>query len=331
MPQISDHIRHTIIVRMQDQPNLKKVARDLNLCRTTVRNIWKKFLETGSISDKRKSGRPPLLTGRGQRNLCVLAKKFPFLGPLELLQGSTSYPKMSKSTIKRYLRKSGLFGRLAAKKPMLTKQHMRKRLLWCKAYSNFTEDMWSKVLFSDESQIQKYSMHRRHVRRPVGYRFSNRYICKTVKYGGFAIMCWGAILGDGSRTLIRCPPRMDSDAYINILKEGLPNMYKDDSIFMHDGAPCHQSKKTSAYLHRKKVCVLCDWPSQSPDLNPIENLWAILKRNISRCNPVNKEDLWNLIVEEWNKIPYDTIHSLYCSMPQRLASVIKSKGGPCKY
>ena len=85
-------------------------------------------------------------------------------------------------------------------------------------------------------------------------------------------MCWGAILGDGSRTLIRCPYWMDSDAYINILQEGILNMYKHDSIFNHDGAPCHQSKKTAAYLHRKNVRVLCDWPPQSPDLNTLENI-----------------------------------------------------------
>jgi len=198
MPRISEHVRQSVIVKMQDQPNLKKVARDLKLCRTTVEKSGRSFLETVSIADKRKSGRPPLLSVRGQRNLCNTAKRFPFLGPLELVQGSTNYPNMSRSTIKRYLRKLGLIGRIAAKKPMLTKKHMRCRLLWSKAYSNFTADMWSKVMFSDESQIQKYSMHYRHVRRPIGKRFSNKYICKTVKYGGFAVMCWGAILGDGS-------------------------------------------------------------------------------------------------------------------------------------
>jgi len=154
MPRISEHVCHAFIVKMQDQPNLKKVARDLKLCRTTVPKIWKKFLETRSIADKRKSGRPPLLSISGQRNLCNTAKKFPFLGPLELVQDSTSYPNISRSTIKRYLRKSGLIGRVAAKKPILTKKHMRCRLLWCKAYSNFTADMLSKVMFSDESQFK---------------------------------------------------------------------------------------------------------------------------------------------------------------------------------
>ena len=85
-------------------------------------------------------------------------------------------------------------------------------------------------------------------------------------------MCWSAILVDETRTIVRCPPRLNSLAYQNVLKVGIQEMYKEDIIFMHDGAPCHRSKQTQGFLDRKKVCVLSDWPSQSPDLNPIENL-----------------------------------------------------------
>jgi len=96
---------------------------------------------------KKKSGRTPLLSEIGRRNLSMLAKKIIFCGSFDLLQGSTCYPEMSRSSIQRYLRKSGLLGRVVAKKSMLTKQHMKRRLSWCKACSSFTEDIWSKVIF----------------------------------------------------------------------------------------------------------------------------------------------------------------------------------------
>ena len=73
-----------------------------------------------------------------------------------------------------------------------------------------------------------------------------------MKYGGFSILCWGAILGDGARTIVRCPPRLNSDSYQNVLKVGIQEMYKENSIFMHDGAPCHRSKQTQNFLDRKK-------------------------------------------------------------------------------
>jgi len=129
MTRIRDYVRHVVIYNMQEYTNIKKVAKDIHLCRSTVRNIWNKFLETGSISDKKKSGRPPLLSERGMRNLSMPAKKFFCCGPFDLLQESTCYPEVSRTSIQRYLQKSGLLGRIAAKKPMLTKQHMKRRLL----------------------------------------------------------------------------------------------------------------------------------------------------------------------------------------------------------
>jgi len=248
MPRISEELRHHVIIKMKEEANQKKVGRDLNMCISTVRKIWLKFLTTKTVSDLRKSGKPCLFSERGHRDLAILAKKSPFCGPLQLLEGAKCYPSMCRSTIQRYLRKSGLLGRKAAKKPMLTKQHTKRRFAWSKAYANFTVDTWSKVMFSDESQIQKFTTHCRYVRRPIGARLQNRYFCKTVKYGGFLILCWGAILGDGTRTIVRCPPRLNSDAYQNVLKVGIQEMYKEDSIFMHDGARCHRSKQTKAFF-----------------------------------------------------------------------------------
>ena len=70
---------------MQEHTNIKKVAKDIYLSRSNVRNFWKKFLEIWSISYKKKSGRPLLFSERGRRNLSMLAKKFPFCGRFDLL------------------------------------------------------------------------------------------------------------------------------------------------------------------------------------------------------------------------------------------------------
>jgi len=60
-----------------------------------------------------------------------------------------------------------------------------------------------------------------------------------------------------------------------------------------------------------------DWPSNSPDLNPIENLWSIVKRNVEKRMPRNLEDLERMMVEEWNNIPDETIINLVKSMKNR--------------
>ena len=71
-----------------------------------------------------------------------------------------------------------------------------------------------------------------------------------------------------------------------------------------------------------------NWPGNSPDLNPIENLWSLMKRKIRETEPTTMNALKKTIEEVWfNKIYRDYVQNLYNSMPGRLQEVIKAKGG----
>ena len=85
-------------------------------------------------------------------------------------------------------------------------------------------------------------------------------------------MVWAAIKDDGSRVIMRCPNRLNSMGYQDVLELGLFKLYGSDSVFFQDNAPCHKSRSTLTYLDNKKVYLLADWHPQSPDANIIENL-----------------------------------------------------------
>ncbi len=74
-----------------------------------------------------------------------------------------------------------------------------------------------------------------------------------------------------------------------------------------------------------------EWPSNSPDINPIENLWSIIKRRIEKRKPRNIKELETFIIEEWNKIDSQIIMNLVNSMDSRLKAVIEAKGERINY
>ncbi len=114
----------------------------------------------------------------------------------------------------------------------------------------------------------------------------------------------------------------------------LPSAYKlygdADFIFQQDMAPAHTAKCTKSWFNDHGVTVL-DWPANSADLNPIENLWSIIKRKMRDTRPHNADDLKAAIKATWASITPEQCHMLIVSMPRCIDAVIHAKGGLTKY
>lgn len=149
-------------------------------------------------------------------------------------------------------------------------------------------------------------------------------------------MVWAGFCSRGALHLEFPDHRLDSRRYQEILRTRLLPPYRvlrrDGYIFQQDNAPCHTSRSTSAWLARQQVQVL-DWPSNSPDLNPIENLWGIMVRQIYADNRSyqTKAELQAAIEQAWADIDEETIANLIGSMQNRLFQVINRNGGPTDY
>ena len=148
-------------------------------------------------------------------------------------------------------------------------------------------------------------------------------------------MVWGLMSWNGCGTLEFIDKIMTKEVYLDILERNLHASARKlkmsrNFIFQQDGDPKHTAKIVSQWFVKKKIKVL-DWVAQSPDLNPIEHLWAILKKKVRGQNPTNLNVLKRVISEEWDKIEPNTFQKLVESMPDRCQAVILAKGGHTKY
>lgn len=330
MPRIEENIRWIIIQKLKEGFSQHQVSDMVYVKRSTVQKIWNKFRTTGTVQDLIKTGRPLITNERERRKIILECKKDPFKPATEIAKDVKFSKTPSIWTIRRILKKNDLGSFMAARKPFLNNKQVRRRLLWCKAYGTWSMNQWKKTLFSDECKFELFCSRRKLVRRPLGKRFLNRYVTKTVRQCVTKLMVWGCI-GYDNRMLIKCPHRLNSVAYVDILDQAIGNILKPDKTFIQDGAPCHRAKNTINFLEDQKILYMSDWPAQSPDINIIENMWYILKEKVRARHPKTRIELWQYIVEEWQSISSSTVHRLYESIPTRIYQILRNKGYNTKY
>ncbi len=225
--------------------------------------------------------------------------------------------------------------RKKATKPLLNHRQRQKRLTWAVEKKNWTVAQWSKVLFSDESKFRiSFGNQGPRVWRKSGEAQNPCCLKSSVKFPQ-SVMIWAAMSSAGVGPLCFLKSTVNAAIYQEILEHFmLPSadkLYGDaDFIFQQDLAPAHTAKGTKSWFNDHGVGVL-DWPANSPDLNPIENLWGIVKRKMRDTRPNNADELKATVKETWASIPPQQCHKLITSMPRRIEAVIKAKGAPTKY
>ncbi len=225
--------------------------------------------------------------------------------------------------------------RKRATKPRLNQRQLQKHLTWAVEKKNWTVAQWSKVLFSDESKFCiSFGNQGPRVWRKSGEAQNPCCLKSSVKFPQ-SVMIWAAMSSAGVGPLCFLKSTVNAAIYQEILEHFmLPSadkLYGDaDFIFQQDLAPAHTAKGTKSWFNDHGVTVL-DWPTNSPDLNPIENLWGIVKRKMRDTRPNNADELKATVKETWASIPPQQCHKLITSMPRRIEAVIKAKGAPTKY
>ena len=203
---------------------------------------------------------------------------------------------------------------------------------------NFSKTMLSKsfrkkidlfnIIFSDESRFvlgddKQWVWRRYGERNPTAQRKTDKYPPSLMIYGAF---------GFGYKShLVFVDTSINSIIYKrNIIQSGMIDHMnhvkgRGNWIFMQDGARCHTSRETIRWLEHQCLFIR-KWPSNSPDLNPIENFWACMKEAVAKFQPKTINELRSVILDVWESFDQNSIDNLVASFYQRLILVIQHNG-----
>ena len=196
---------------------------------------------------------------------------------------------LSANTVRLHLKNAGMKVVVKSKCPILSTRHHKACLDFAYAHKDWTVDDWKKVIWSDETKINHLGSDGcKWVRKKTGEGLSDRLVEETLKFGGGSVMMWGCMTWQVVGFATKIDGRMDSDLYLQILKDELYqtldyySLHSPDVIFQQDNDPKHTCKKVKAWLEEQELRTM-RWPAQSPDLNPL-NMAGVFSRGLQSMN-----------------------------------------------
>ena len=357
--------RLRIILAWKEHGSIKGAARALRLPRSVVQRWVQRFKLTGAVAKLRSKGRPPSLSGAVAEKALQLLMTEGCSGAdsvaQQLYSQGATHKKVHESTVLRSATKlakaKGTPIRYVRGKPakQLTAATKRKRLQFAEA--NKSRD-WRSVMFTDRKKfLLCYPGVKVH---PSGWVFKgssrravtvnhaqcvNLYAgitqhgvtsCHIVAGSSKHKTAYTNKMGDKAKNITAAEYRAVLES--TLLPEGT-RLFKEQGIthwvLQQDNDPSHrEASSTVKRWTRQGACsteLLRDWPPNSPDLSPIENVWGYVQAKVNAKGCKNIEDFQAAVRDEMGSVPKRMLRNLYSSMPRRMALVIERGGDKTGY
>lgn len=303
----------------------------------TCQRIVSKYKRTGTVADMPRSGRPEKLTQQEKHIVRRIMLRDRKKTPREAVTELKEYYGVTvcSRTVRRTLTKSGLKRRVAARRPLLTARMRRERLSWARDHENWSIDKWKGVVFSDEKIFRLgNNAGGIFVTRLPTEKYSASCIQSTIKHG-LQVHVWGAIGWNGVAVLKLVQGNLKAKTYQDEIINDLPDSGRAVSNrfrsfrFQHDNAPAHTAGSTKGFLTQRGIKPI-DWRGNSPDMNPIENVWSVVAR-AADYHVTNQQQLFRAVIRAWTQVSVSYIRKLFRSMRNRVREVIRNRGGSTHY
>lgn len=310
---------------------INRIAKMISCNRATVVRWLKRWDETKGLSDRERTGRRRITTEQQDQTIINSINEGMDKGIISeeaQEQLANENINVSARTVRRRLNEAGFKYMKPLSKPLLTEDHQRKRLSWARSLIGFD---WNQVIASDETVFRVNDVRRFYWQRP-----GERKVRRTVKYS-VKINAWGCLSSGRFGRIICFKDILNSaflcdEVYTNAL---LPSVNKlcarnEDWLLLEDNDSKHRSKRSVDWKEDHGIETL-PWPSLSPDMNPMENVWALLKIKVADRRPTSAGELIRVIKEEWKGLPQELATNLMFGMQRRIDRLIEAKGDYTMY
>jgi len=320
-----------------DRHSLSEITKITNIPKSTLQHLKHR----NTPLNKARSGRPSKLSERDKRRIVLhitknhQSRRVSIISIIQDLQLDIGI-----SQLKCTLKDLGYNHRIARYRPFLKKLDRKRRLQFAKRHAHFTVDDWKAFIWTDEMSV-KVGMQRSSrdwIWRRSDEEFHPDCIDYKKRATGIGMMFWGAFrwgkMGPGVFFELENGKKVNSTIYRDqILKGPLQEFWEEsfedvqEPIVMEDNAPPH--KKVCIPVRQELGMKCHQHPPNSPDLNPIENIWAHMKHVISKeyAHITSQKVMKEVVVSLWNDFEDHKWNHLIESMPERIQAVIKAKGG----
>jgi len=299
------------------------------------KNLVADCLSRGTdIAPKVSTGRKKKLMERDERN--VVRHGSNRVISSSKIKSELNLP-VSSRTIRRTLAASPhLDYRKMKRKPKVTPLHAEERRAFAHVHHTWT-DKWHRVIFSDEKRFN--------LDGPDGWSYywhdlrKDELVFSKRQQGGGSVMIWFGFSWDRATPVVFIEENLNATRYKNILSthlaplvDSIEEIYDAEAIFQQDNARAHTAHATQDWLDSKGITVL-EWPANSPDLNPTENVFGALARRVYAGSRQfgTVAALKEAILEAWADIDFDELEPYIDSMPDRMEAVIASHGKPTRF
>lgn len=311
-----------------------QLALKLNRSRASIQSFRKRFIKNMSLENRKGTGRPVILGTNYNQRIIGYMEKHPFsnLKDVKRCLGLT----VTTRTLSRKLKSLGYSKYKALKKPKLNSKSLQQRKKFCKKYQNWTSEKWKRVIILDECTIINKKNYIEKVWRLRNQSLVPGKYIEVDKFHEGTMKLLGCLTSNGTFDFIPIKKRFTGSYFLQLLqthflKEARKLLGRGELYLMMDNLKVHHVEIVKEWLKNNRISLI-DYPINSSDLSPVENLFSIWKRRVNMVAPFKtKYRFENTCIMKWNLLEKDLCTKLVLSMPNRIKECLKNNHRITKY